>query len=356
MHPGGRSYAVPSGLVYDALSFSPRATTWKNASTGRVHAFHGEMGMAMIDWLWEVGRKIALTQLATRPLTDSLTHSFTHRHTTSPPSPHTGAYWGNWMFHIASHNTTTHTLHFGAGGWQEARGYGGGGAFFVEGIEEELDYVGEYYIDQQSRELFLYYNETSGTPPPPNTVAVATLTTLITISGNSSFPVRNVSLTGLTLTGTTPTFLSRPFTAPSGGDWSFANSAAVVVEGASGLGVEACVLKELAGNALLVRGWARSTRVLDSIFDRVGDSGVVTCGKTDLANLSALEVPVDTRIEGNIFSNLGVEVKQAGGVYSALSANHTIARNIFYNMPRAGININDGAHGGHDLRGNVLVT
>lgn len=66
------------------------------------------------------------------------------------------------------------------------------------------------------------------------------------------------------------------------------------------------------------------------------------------------DVPVDTLIVGNVFSNLGVEVKQAGGVYSALSANHTITGNMFFNMPRAGININDGAHGGHRVSNNLF--
>ena len=65
-------------------------------------------------------------------------------------------------------------------------------------------------------------------------------------------------------------------------------------------------------------------------------------------------MPAGTTLQGNIFSNLGIEVKQAGGLYSALSANHTLRSNIFYNLPRAAVNINDGAHGGHELVNNLF--
>ena len=94
---------------------------------------------------------------------------------------------------------------------------------------------------------------------------------------------------------------------------------------------------ELGGNGLLLRGWNRGALIVNSSFDRLGDNAIVTCGNSGLADLSKLDVPAGTTIVGNIFSNLGVEVKQAGGVYSALSANHTLRSNIFYNLPRAGV-------------------
>lgn len=178
---------------------------------------------------------------------------------------------------------------------------------------------------------------------------------LVTITGAAATdPVRNVSLRGLKITGSRPTFLTRPFKAPSGGDWSFANTAAVVAEGTEGLIVDGCSMHELGGNALLIRGWNRGALVSNSSFDRLGDNAIVTCGNAQLADLSKRDVPANTTIVGNIFSNLGIEVKQAGGLYSALSANHTLRSNIFFNLPRAAVNINDGAHGGHELVHNLF--
>ena len=68
---GGSMYVVPAGVVYgaEAAAFSERASSWGNASTGHVHAFHG-------------------------------------------------GYWGNWVFEIKSHDAANRTLHFGVGGSQ----------------------------------------------------------------------------------------------------------------------------------------------------------------------------------------------------------------------------------------------
>ena len=200
----------------------------------------------------------------------------------------------------------------------------------------------------------MFYDASPGTPPPGGAVAMATLEQLVSVTGTAAAPATNITLRGLTLTGSRPTYLSRPFKAPSGGDWSFANTAALVVEGAQQFTLDECSLHELGGNGLLLRGWNRDVTVSNSSFDRLGDSGIVTCGNADLADLSKLDVPAGTRIVGNRFSNLGIEVKQAGGLYSALSANHTVQGNLFYNMPRAGININDGAHGGHQINSNLF--
>ena len=60
------------------------------------------------------------------------------------------------------------------------------------------------------------------------------------------------------------------------------------------------------------------------------------------------------RVEDCMFSDMGVYVKQAGAVYMALSANSTIRRNIAFNLPRAAVNYNDGAFGGHLLERNLF--
>lgn len=106
---GGATYAVPSGLVYDPEDFSPRASGWANASTGRIHAFHG-------------------------------------------------VYWGSWVFTIGGHTPHPNgsgVITFSGGGSQEARGNPYGGALFVEGIKEELDFPGEYFIDETANEIYL---------------------------------------------------------------------------------------------------------------------------------------------------------------------------------------------------------
>jgi hypothetical protein len=80
----------------------------------------------------------------------------------------------------------------------------------------------------------------------------------------------------------------------------------------------------------------------------------VKCPVYMLLLLVSLQVPTGTLVDGCAFSDMGVFVKQAGAVYMALSANSTIRRNIAYNLPRAAVNYNDGAFGGHLLSRNLF--
>lgn len=230
------------------LQFSPRVATWSNVTAGVVSAFQGE-------------------------------------------------YWGNWQFSIADVDPAAASVVFGRGGWQEARGATTGGALFVEGILEELDAPGEWMwvpdapaASGGAGSIYLWFNASAGTPPPPGSVALAQIERLVTVTGSPSTPTSGVSLRGLTLTGSQPTYLARPFRAPSGGDWSFAETAAVVAEGTVGFAVDSCTFSRLGSNGVLVRGWNFGASITNSTFALLGDSGIVTCGIADLANLSTAQV------------------------------------------------------------------
>jgi hypothetical protein len=306
--PGGTTFATPAGFTYDPARFSPRAASWTNATTGIVHVFHGE-------------------------------------------------YWGNWMFPVASLDAAAGRLLFGPGGWQEARGWPTGGALFVENVLQELDSSGEWFYDESTGDLYLWANGTApGTPPPTDdSITLAAVEQLITLTGTAGAPVVGATLSGLRLTGSQPTFLARPFRAPSGGDWSFADTAAVVATGTADLAVHACTFDHLGGNGLLLRGWNRAAQVTQSTFTRLGDSGIVSAGYAAGQDLSALNVPVGTLVDGCLFCDLGQVVKQAGALYSALSANTTFSSNVAFNLPRAAVNVNDGAFGGHLIARNLVT-
>jgi hypothetical protein len=304
---GGVPWNVPTGFVFNADAFSPRVSTWSATSLAHavVHSFHGE-------------------------------------------------YWGNWQFPVASLDLPSSTIHFGPGGWQEARGWATGGALFVDNVLEELDSPGEWYYNVETQRLYLWYNATAGTPPPSGAVSLAQQEVLMQVAGNVTSPVVGLTISGITFTGAQPTYLSHKFTMPSGGDWSFGDVAALYAEGTEGLTVSGCNLTRLGGNAVLLRGWHRSAVISNNTFDRLGDNAVVLAGRAQYADLSAMTVPVGTVVDGNVFSALGIYVKQAGAVYTALHANTTISRNVAFNLPRAAVNINDGAHGGHTIVRNVF--
>ena len=155
------------------------------------------------------------------------------------------------------------------------------------------------------------------------------LDVLINATGTAASPVANLTLSGLTLTATQPTYLSRRFRAPSGGDWSFSEAAAVVLTHTVDARVTGCSLATLGSNGVGVFGANLRATVDRTTFSRLGESAVVACGERGiLQDVRAAGMPVGTAVVDSVFSELGVFVKQAGAFYSALSASSTIARNI----------------------------
>jgi hypothetical protein len=307
----GVTWAVPSGLRFSRDDFSPRVANWSAPATANVHVFHGE-------------------------------------------------YWGSWVFTVGgvSLGAADGNVSFAAGGWQEARGWPTGGAYYVDNVREELDSPGEWFFDADTRELFLWHNASSGTPPPSagaGVPVVAQLETLVRVAGAPGAPAEDVVLgPGLALTATQPTFL-RQFRAPSGGDWSFAEIGAVELTHTARASVTGSSFLALGGNGVLVAGGNVNASVAACEFHALGESAVVVVGAAGGGQAPPLDgAPVGTRVTSSVFSNLGIFVKQAGAFYSALAANSTVAGNIAFNLPRAAVNVNDGAWGGHAIERNLF--
>lgn len=59
-------------------------------------------------------------------------------------------------------------------------------------------------------------------------------------------------------------------------------------------------------------------------------------------------------VSNNLIHDCGIFGKQVAGVFVSISEKNTIAHNLIYNMPRAGICINDGWGGGHLVEFNEI--
>ena len=59
-------------------------------------------------------------------------------------------------------------------------------------------------------------------------------------------------------------------------------------------------------------------------------------------------------ISNNIAREMGVFQKQSSFYFQATSCLVTVEKNIFFNGPRAGINVNDGFGGGNDVNTNLI--
>ena len=262
------------------------------------------------------------------------------------------AYWGDWSWVLQSVNATDGRTAFSRGGWQEARGSGQGDALYYENIFAELDDAGEWFVNAQAKTLYYVAN---GTAPPPSDGWVAgQLMNLVSALGSPAAPVEDVVLAGLTFEHTEPTFME-PFTVPSGGDMSYHDGGAVRFAGTRNCSVQGSLFVNLGGSGVAISGFNRDARVEDSEFLWLGEHAVFSMGTTGdvFDNSDGLGVAVGTALRGVLCHEIGLYVKQTGCLYVAMTANASVTENVFFNGPRAGINLNDGFAGGHDISRNV---
>ena len=300
-HPaggGGSTYRIPTGLQYFTnVSFINR--TWSKPSTGVVHAFHCQ-------------------------------------------------HWGGWQFKLDKRDNDTQTLTWSYGGFQEARGCDYGAEWYVENIFEELDSPGEWFFDYDTHKLYLYPNSTL-----PNEVVGTNLNALISIKGSQTNPVKNITISDITLAHTATTFLS-DYEVPSGGDWAVHREAALVAEGIEGFKISNCLFYSPGGNGLLLNNYVRGAVIEGNEFVWVGDNAIVAVGSTQLMDGTDGNQPRGTKVVGNLVHEVGIFGKQVCAYVQSLACETQLIGNVFFNGPRAGINFNDGFGGGNFVKNNLL--
>mmetsp|Transcript_5666 Transcript_5666/g.13013 ORF Transcript_5666/g.13013 Transcript_5666/m.13013 type:complete len:787 (+) Transcript_5666:23-2383(+) len=283
------------------------------------------------------------------------------------------ARWANWMFDVAHYDAKAQNFTFGAGGNQGARGNNEGGDFFIENVMEELDYPGEFFFDKRAEKLYLFYNGT-GAPPADASFVVPQLQVLINLTGTQWNPVKDLKVQGIRLSASAPTYMM-PHGVPSAGDWALDRFSAVFLQGTEGTLIEGCTFDRLEGNAVMVSGYNRDATVQSSDFSFLGGNAVVAWGYTNetntdrgrpgvhLANAPAAGVdgtdgehPVGTTVQNCSAREIGLYEKQSSFFVQAKTARSKVLSNVFFNGPRAGINMNDGFGGGDEIARNLVFS
>ena len=298
--PAGGNYGVPRGFTVNNGGL-PHLSNWSNPATGFVHTFHG-------------------------------------------------GYWGSWVFEIASSNSTENTIIFSRGGFQEARGSGIGGAFYVSNIFEELDSPNEWFVDKNTRTLYFMPNDTM-----PNVFVASQIPCLISVSGSSAEnPAKNISIQGLIFTHTSNTYM-RDYMVPSGGDWSVHRGGTVYLTNTKNITITHNLFTELGSNGVAVIDYNDATSITSNEFVWLADSGIVLVGTTNgIDGFSVASQPANTLIQSNIIHEIGIYVKQSAPLLISVSRSVSVIGNLMFNMPRAGISINDGFYGNHTISYNVI--
>lgn len=286
------------------------------------------------------------------------------------------ALWGDMHWEIKGKNEDG-TLQL-EGGWQNNRPSGMHPLYrFVENIKEELDVPGEWYYDRSESKL--YYMPLPEIDLDEAKVEIVRLKHLIEFNGTKENPVRGIHLQGLTFKHTTRTFMENKEQLLRS-DWTMYRGGAIVFNGAEECSVENCEFDHLGGNTIFVNNYNRYLTVRGCYIHHSGANGIVFVGDPDMVrsplfrygnqNYETMDMtpgplgdnyPQDCWVDDCLITMTGRDEKQTAPVQISMSQRIRVSHCSIYDVPRAGININEGTFGGHiiefcDVFNTVLET
>jgi len=259
---------------------------------------------------------------------------------------------------------------------------------FAENVFEELDAPGEWYFDKSAG--VLYYQPVDGEDLASAKVEAVGNPHLVMFEGTEKEPVRFVIFDGFVFAGAAPTWKLTTDHLPNGGDYVVHRGGAMTLRGTEDCSVQNCTFSELGGNALFLDSYNRRGVVRGCLIRNVGANGIALCGAPDsmrgekfftvlpetvqhghqVRNKWAPPVgwqkvpedlvpgprtqhyPSECVVEDNLITVVGELEKQSAGVLMSLTMNNTVSHNTIFELPRAGICVQDGAWGGHIIEHN----
>jgi hypothetical protein len=250
------------------------------------------------------------------------------------------------------------------GGWQNNRRMGMHDEYrFVEGIFEELDAPGEWYLNRKTRTL--YYYPRPGMDLANCVVEGPRVSSLLEFQG-----AHGIKLRGFTFRHTLRTFMANrePLLRS---DWTIYRGGAVHFKGSSDCVLEDCTLESLGGNAIFVDGKNRRLGIRGCRIENIGANGICFVGDPSAVRSPLFEYnerqsyqgidkapgpkseeyPSDCLVEDCLIDRTGAVEKQTAGIEISMSRRITVRHCSIYQVPRAGINIGDGCWGGHLIEG-----
>jgi len=251
------------------------------------------------------------------------------------------------------------------GGWQNNRQMGAHKTYrFVENIFEELDAPGEWFLDEKKG--ILYFHPPKGMDLGKAKVEAVRLRHLVEFRGDQGKPVRHITLRGLTFTHTARTFMDNKEPLLRS-DWTTYRGGAIFFNGAEDCAVRDCAIDQVGGNAVFVNQYNRRIAIVGCHISDAGASAVAFVGDPKALRSPRFEYhqtqtlaemdktpgpktpnyPADCLVEDCLLVRNGRVEKQTAGVNIAMAESITVRHCSIYDCPRAGINICDGAFGGH---------
>ncbi|MBC8325074.1 MAG: PDZ domain-containing protein [Verrucomicrobia subdivision 3 bacterium] len=285
--------------------------------------------------------------------------------------------WGGYHYLITGKDAGGGVTY--EGGWQNNRRMGMHKDHrMVENIFEELDAPGEWFYNEKTSTL--YYKPTPGTDLTKIKVEVVRLRHLIEFKGSEKTPVRFITLKGFAVRHAARTFMDSQEQLLRS-DWAIYRGGAFMLTGTEDVSILDCEFDQVGGNAIFVNNYNRRVLVKGCHIHDTGASGVCFVGdpdavrnplfeygqKNDLATIDRTpgpktnNYPAQSTVEDCLIYGIGRVERQPAGVQIEMAAEITVRDCSVYDTARAGINIGDGAWGGHliercDVFNTVLET
>ena len=274
------------------------------------------------------------------------------------------ALWGDmhWIIKGKKEDGTLNS----EGGWQNNRPSAMHPVYrMVENIFEELDAPGEWFYNTKERKL--YYLPETATDLKSAKVEIVRLSHLIEFNGSKAQPVKNIKLKGFVFRHTARTFMENKEPLLRS-DWTVYRGGAVVYNGAEDCSITDCEFDQVGGNTVFVNNYNRRISIRGCYIHHSGANGIAFVGdpetvrspifrygKQDFANIDRTpgfkgdNFPEDCLVEDCLITMTGRDEKQTAPVHISMSHKIRINHCSIYDVPRAGININEGTFGEHTI-------
>lgn len=271
--------------------------------------------------------------------------------------------WGGYHYRITGKDAEGEVTY--EGGWQNNRKMGMHDEFrMVENIFEELDTEGEWYHNATTSTL--YYMPPADLDLGSATVEIVRLRHLVEFKGSESAPVKHITLQGFVVRHAARTFMDTKEQVLRS-DWAIYRGGAFMLTGTEDISILDSEFDQVGGNAIFVNNYNRRTVVKGCHIHDTGASGVCFIGdpdavrnplfeyseKNDLATIDRTPGPKTNNypslgvVEDCLIHGIGRTERQPAGVVIDMAMEITVRDCSIYDTARAGINIGDGAWGGH---------
>ncbi|AZA82125.1 peptide-binding protein [Chryseobacterium lactis] len=256
------------------------------------------------------------------------------------------------------------------GGWQNNRPSPLHKQFrFVENIFEELNAPGEWFLDKEKK--LLYYYPFKDSDLLGSKIEVSRFKNSIEIKGGEGNPLSNIEIRNLSFLHNERSFMQtkEPLLRS---DWTIYRGGSLFLNNTQNIRITGCQFIDVGGNAIMLSGYNKGNLIRGNYIIGAGASGISFVGETDAVRSPSFRYedsvpyeqldkipgpksdhyPQQCIAENNLIHDIGRIEKQSAGIQIDIASQIAVRYNSIYNTPRAGINIGDGAFGGHILEFN----